>query len=130
MDMDWSWWRWGSELCLKILRSYTDNNCNKILKLPMAMAFQIIASSSPTITKSHLPPSYKTSKPYLSSCFSLLGSSRFSPYIGLKHMGISISPKSWNPGLEFLYITTKLIPFFCENMFSLCNLLCREEEKM
>ncbi|CAN6842665.1 unnamed protein product [Brassica oleracea] len=63
----------------------------------MAMAFQIIASSSPTITKSHLPPSYKTSKPYLSSCFSLLGSSRFSPYIGLKHMGISISPKSSNP---------------------------------
>ncbi|XP_009127239.1 sec-independent protein translocase protein TATB, chloroplastic isoform X1 [Brassica rapa] len=63
----------------------------------MAMAFQIIASSSPTITKSHLLPSYKTSKPYLSSCFSLLGSSRFSPYIGLKHVGISISPKSSNP---------------------------------
>ncbi|KAF8113509.1 hypothetical protein N665_0049s0025 [Sinapis alba] len=63
----------------------------------MAMAFQIIASSSPTITKSHLLPSYKTLKPYLSSCFSLLGSSRLSPYIGLKHMGISISPKSSNP---------------------------------
>ncbi|CAH8373534.1 unnamed protein product [Eruca vesicaria subsp. sativa] len=68
----------------------------------MAMAFQIIASS-PTITKSHLISfphlqfSYKASKPYLSSCFSLLGSSRFSPYIGLKHMGVSISPKSLNP---------------------------------
>ncbi|KAG2310402.1 hypothetical protein Bca4012_024918 [Brassica carinata] len=60
----------------------------------MAMAFQIIASSSPTVTTSHLLPSYKTSKPYLSSC---LGFSRFSPYIGLKHMGISISPKSSNP---------------------------------
>lgn len=61
----------------------------------MAMASQIIASSSPTITKSHLLASYKTSKPYLSSC--LGSSSRFSPYIGLKHMGISISPKSSNP---------------------------------
>ncbi|EOA12724.1 hypothetical protein CARUB_v10028150mg [Capsella rubella] len=73
----------------------------------MAMAFQIIASSSsPTITKSHLfsyhhhPPlqsCYKASKSNLSSCFSLLGSSRFSPYIGLKHMGISVSTKSSNP---------------------------------
>jgi TatA/E family protein of Tat protein translocase len=69
------------------------------------MALQIIASSSssPTITKSHLfsyPPlqsRYKASKPNLSSWFSLLGSSRFSPYIGLKHLGISISPKSSNP---------------------------------
>ncbi|KAL1218683.1 Sec-independent protein translocase protein TATB [Cardamine amara subsp. amara] len=71
----------------------------------MTMAFQIIASSSssPTITKSHLlsfptlQSSYKASKPNLSSWFSLLGSSRFSPYIGLKHLGISISPKSSNP---------------------------------
>ncbi|XP_024012680.1 sec-independent protein translocase protein TATB, chloroplastic isoform X2 [Eutrema salsugineum] len=71
----------------------------------MAMAFQIIASSSssPTITKSHLisfpslQPSYKASKLNHSSWFSLMGSSRFSPYIGLKHMGISISPKSSNP---------------------------------
>ncbi|CAH8279374.1 unnamed protein product [Arabidopsis lyrata] len=72
----------------------------------MAMAFQIIASSSsssPTITKSHLfsyPPlqsCYKASKPKLSSWISLMGSSRFSPYIGLKHLGISISPKSSNP---------------------------------
>ncbi|CAN8252703.1 unnamed protein product [Cochlearia groenlandica] len=68
----------------------------------MAMAFQIIASSSssPTITKSHLfsfPP-HQSSKPNLSSWrLSLMGSSRFSPYIGLKHMGISISPKSSNP---------------------------------
>ncbi|CAA7059550.1 unnamed protein product [Microthlaspi erraticum] len=67
----------------------------------MAMASQIIASSSSslTITKSHLlcfptlQSSYKASKPNLS----LLGSSRFSPYIGLKHLGISISPKSSNP---------------------------------
>uniref|UniRef100_A0A1J3ITV4 Sec-independent protein translocase protein TATB, chloroplastic n=1 Tax=Noccaea caerulescens TaxID=107243 RepID=A0A1J3ITV4_NOCCA len=71
----------------------------------MAMAFQIIASSSssPTITKSHLlcfptlQSSYKATKPNLSSWFSLLGPSRFSPYIGLKHLGISISPKSSNP---------------------------------
>ncbi|KAJ0261742.1 Sec-independent protein translocase protein TATB [Hirschfeldia incana] len=74
----------------------------------MAMAFQIIASSSPfsspIITQSHLlafPPlqsSCKASNFKLSSSWvSLLGSSRFSPYIGLKHMGISISPKSSNP---------------------------------
>ncbi|XP_018512633.1 sec-independent protein translocase protein TATB, chloroplastic [Brassica rapa] len=70
----------------------------------MAMAFQIIASSSPTITQSRLlsfPPlqsSCKASSFKLSSWASLLGSSsRFSPYVGLKHMGISISPKSSNP---------------------------------
>ncbi|KAJ4907526.1 hypothetical protein Rs2_11184 [Raphanus sativus] len=69
-----------------------------------AMAFQIIASSSSlTIAQSHLlclPPlrsSYKASSFNLSSWVSLPGSSRFSPYIGLKHMGISISPKSSNP---------------------------------
>ncbi|XP_010442771.1 PREDICTED: sec-independent protein translocase protein TATB, chloroplastic-like [Camelina sativa] len=76
----------------------------------MAMAFQIIASSSsylsPTITKSHLfsyhplQSCYKASwKPnHLSSWCSLLGSSSFSPYIGLKHLGISLSTtKSSNP---------------------------------
>ncbi|KAF8116785.1 hypothetical protein N665_0014s0049 [Sinapis alba] len=71
----------------------------------MAMAFQIIASSSssPTITESHhlsfpsLQSSYKASNFKVSSWVSLLGSSRFSPYVGLKHMGISISPKSSNP---------------------------------
>ncbi|CAN7115121.1 unnamed protein product [Brassica rapa subsp. narinosa] len=67
---------------------------------PMAMAFQITASSSPTITQSRLlsfpplQPSCKASSFKLSSWAS---SSRFSPYIGLKHMGISISPKSSNP---------------------------------
>ncbi|KAL0843927.1 hypothetical protein Bca101_017173 [Brassica carinata] len=69
------------------------------------MALQIIASSSSsssTVTQSHLlsfPPlqsSYKASNFKLSSWVSLLGPSRFSPYIGLKHMGISISPKSSN----------------------------------
>lgn len=90
-----------------------------------AMAFQIIASSSSlTIAQSHLlsfPPlrsSYKASSFNLSSWVSLSGSSRFSPYIGLKHMGISISPKSSNPGVEFLHLVTKLIPFlFCKNLF-------------
>ncbi|CAH8330320.1 unnamed protein product [Eruca vesicaria subsp. sativa] len=82
--------------------SYKQKAIYTVSKLSMAMAFQIIASS-PTITKSHLTSSphlqssYKASKPYLYSCFSLLGSSCFSPYIGLKHMGISISPKSSNP---------------------------------
>ncbi|XP_010444864.1 PREDICTED: sec-independent protein translocase protein TATB, chloroplastic-like [Camelina sativa] len=79
----------------------------------MAMAFQIIASSSsslsPTITKSHLfsyhplQSCYKaSSKPnHLSSWCSLLGSSRFSPYIGLKHLGISVSTtKSSNPEMK------------------------------
>ncbi|XP_010482606.1 PREDICTED: sec-independent protein translocase protein TATB, chloroplastic [Camelina sativa] len=82
----------------------------------MAMAFQIIASSSsssslsPTITKSHLfsyhslQSCYKaSSKPnHLSSWCSLLGSSRFStPYIGLKHLGISLSTtKSSNPEMK------------------------------
>lgn len=127
--MDWSWWRGGSELCLKDSSKLTQTKTViiKISKLPMAMASQIIASSSPTITnRSHLLASYKTSKPYLSSC--LGSSSRFSPYIGLKHMGISISPKPSNPGLEFLYFITKLIFFFffCDNMF---GLLCREEEE-
>ncbi|CAN8302168.1 unnamed protein product [Cochlearia groenlandica] len=68
------------------------------------MAIQIIASSSsssPTITKSHL-----------SSCLSLMGSSsRLSHYIGLNHMGISISPKSSNPGIDFSISSIKSIPF-------------------
>jgi len=88
----------------------------------MAMALQIIASSSssPTITKSHLfsyPPlqsRYKASKPNLSSWFSLLGSSRFSPYIGLKHLGISISPKSSNPGFDFRDMIASLLLGFCK----------------
>ncbi|KAL0673585.1 hypothetical protein Bca4012_001566 [Brassica carinata] len=94
--------------CVSLLQSYTRKLVIHLGSCcPMAMALQIIASScssSPTITQSHLlsfpplQPSCKASSFKLSSWASLLGSSsRFSPYIGLKHMGISISPKSSNP---------------------------------
>ena len=120
--------------CVSLLQSYTRKLVIHLGSCcPMAMAFQIIASScssSPTITQSHLlsfpplQPSCKASSFKLSSWASLLGSSsRFSPYIGLKHMGISISPKSSNPGVEFLYLLTKLVPFCCKNLFIffVCN---------
>lgn len=106
----------------------------------MAMAFQIIASSSssPTITKSHLfsfptlQSSYKASKPNLSSWFSLLGSSRFSPYIGLKHLGISISPKSSIPGVNLSYSLLFFLPSgFCKicSIFLKLGAFCTEKKR-
>lgn len=98
----------------------------------MAMASQIIVSSfsSPTITKSHLisfpslQPCYKASKPNLSSWFS-----RFSPYIGLKHLGISISPKSSNPGLVTKLIPSFLLGFVNSVQFVKLGCFCTEKKR-
>ncbi|AAF79426.1 F18O14.18 [Arabidopsis thaliana] len=43
-----------------------------------------------------------------------MGFSRFSPYIGLKHLGISISPKSSNSGFDFSYLYF-IFSGFCKN---------------
>lgn len=91
---------------------------------PISASVSLCCSPS-TSTKSTicLVPYSKASKFHVSPWFSQLGSAQFSSYSGLRHLGISISPKSLKLGTLLIwgsFVFASFCPLLLEFNYVLC----------